>query len=166
MDLGYRCSTSENPRSDRQNLVRFLEITFRAEQSNIRRGQAASAFRKWNVVIEMQILLRTTLNTLTTVASPDFDLDRRWDQSVVRKIDNTTKRLLLNRFQRKLEHLALPIRNDVRIDQLEETFVAPNSARNLLINFHELRLLAQSAFEIHRRAKEFPVLSPRSFRRR
>jgi hypothetical protein len=40
-----------------RNLIRLLQIIFRAEQSNIRSGKAASAFRKRNVVIEVKILV-------------------------------------------------------------------------------------------------------------
>ena len=68
--------------------------------------------------------------------------------------------IFLNRFQRKLEQLSFSIRNNVRINQFKETFVAPNSTRNLLIHFDQLWLFAQPAFEIHRCAKEFSVLGP------
>jgi hypothetical protein len=64
---------------------------FRAEQSNVRRRQTAATFREWNVVIEVKILHRTTLDALATIASPDFDFHRRWYQSIVRKLNEATK---------------------------------------------------------------------------
>jgi hypothetical protein len=57
VNVRHRRRSSENPWSDRQNLVRFLEIVLGAEQSNVRCGQAASAFRERNVVIEVKIFL-------------------------------------------------------------------------------------------------------------
>ena len=77
----------------------------------------------------------------------------------MRKIDNSPERFLFDRLQRKLEHFSSSIRNDFRVDQLEETFLAPDSARNFLIHLDEFRLVSQAGLEIHRGAKEFPVLS-------
>src|SRR5690242_2836698 len=100
------------------------------------------------------------------IASPHFNFHRCRDQSVMWKLNDTPERCLLNRLQRKLEHPTSAVRNHIRVDQFEETFVAPNSARNLFVNFDEFRFLAQAAFKIHRRTEKFSVLCPRSSWRR
>ena len=56
MPVCSSCCAGENPRCDRQNLIRFFEVVFRAEQPNIRGREAASAFGKWNVMIEVTIV--------------------------------------------------------------------------------------------------------------
>jgi hypothetical protein len=52
----------------------ILQIMFGAEQSNIGCSEAASAFRKRNVVIEVKIFRRTTLHALTTIEAPGLAL--------------------------------------------------------------------------------------------
>jgi hypothetical protein len=61
VNVGRSRGSGENPRSDRQNLVRFFEIVLSAEQSNIRCGEAASTFRKRNVV--MHVMISSKLHT-------------------------------------------------------------------------------------------------------
>jgi len=63
----------------------------RAEQSNVRRTQATSAFREWNVVVKMQILSRATLDALIVIAAPDFDLDGGRNQTVVREFHDAAE---------------------------------------------------------------------------
>jgi len=46
----------------------------------------------------------TANHALTAIPSPHFDLHRRRNQSVVRKIDDPPERFLLDWLQRKLEH--------------------------------------------------------------
>jgi len=42
-------------------------------------------------MIEMEILRRAAQHALTAIASPDFDLNWGWNQSVVRKLDNAAE---------------------------------------------------------------------------
>jgi hypothetical protein len=56
MNVRHSRRSGKNPRSNCQNLIGFLEVMLGAEQPNVCSGQTASAFRKRNVVIEMQIL--------------------------------------------------------------------------------------------------------------
>jgi hypothetical protein len=91
LDLADRGSSSEDPRSDRQDLVGFLEIVFGAEQPDVRRREAAAAFRIRNVMIEVEVFGRAALDALTTIAAPDFDLHRRWNQAIVREFDDATE---------------------------------------------------------------------------
>ncbi len=72
---------------------------FGAEQPDVGRGEATAAERKRNVVIEMKILRRSTLHALATIAPPDFDLHRSWNQAVVRELNDAAEGLLLDRLK-------------------------------------------------------------------
>lgn len=99
-------------------------------------------------MIEVEILCRSALDAFAAIAAPDFDFHRCRNQSVMRQFDDSSKRFLLHRLERELEYLSFSIGNGVRIDQLEEAFVAPDSARDLFINFDQFGLFSLSRFEV------------------
>lgn len=87
----------------------------------------------------MQILLETTLDTLALISFPDFDFHMGRNQPFVRKLNDSAKSFLFDRFEEELEHfpLFLPQRK-VRVEQLKESLVAPYSDSNFFVDFHQL----------------------------
>jgi hypothetical protein len=161
LNLRRRRGAGKNP-SDRQNLLISADyILRRAIEHSLR----SSYFR----LSKTECRDRSEDSSLSRNGHTFRDRVARLQPSpALESIDCAATRqhdrmIFLDRFQRKLEHLSSAVRSDVGVDKFEETFIAPNPARDLLVNFYQLRLLSESAFEIHCRAKEFPVLRPRSF---
>lgn len=62
-------------------------------------------------MIVMQILLETTLDTLALISFPDFDFHMGRNQPFVRKLNDSAKSFLFDRFEEELEHFPFSSHN-------------------------------------------------------
>ena len=60
-------------------LSRLFQIVLGAKQPNIFHRKTTSAFGEWNVVVVMQINLRTTFHTAAFIPAPYLNLYMRWN---------------------------------------------------------------------------------------
>ncbi len=59
----------------------FLQVVSGTEELHVRRGDRRAAAREWKYVIEVEVVTRAALDALAAVASPDFEFDRRRDNT-------------------------------------------------------------------------------------